>query len=128
LQALVENLELQDRVLMPGFVDNPYAFLRRAELFVLSSCYEGMPTVLIEAMACGCSVVSTNCPSGPSEILDGCEWTQLVPVNDEQALAMEMETQLQKPVDQNLLLKRAHDFTVDVMAQKYRQLLLGATE
>lgn len=72
---------------MPGFVDNPYAFLARAGVFVLSSRWEGLPGVLIEAMACGTPVVSTDCPSGPHEILEGGRWGRLVPVGDSAALA-----------------------------------------
>src|SRR5690606_13344116 len=71
LEALVRQFGLQEVVSLPGFVSNPYAFMRQADLFVLSSAWEGLPTVLVEAMACGTSVVSTDCPSGPAEILEG---------------------------------------------------------
>jgi glycosyltransferase involved in cell wall biosynthesis len=71
---------------MPGFVDNPYAFLARAGVFVLSSRWEGFGNVLVEAMACDTPVVSTDCPSGPNEILEGGRWGQLVPIGDSAAL------------------------------------------
>lgn len=71
LTSLVRKLDLEDRVSMPGWVDNPYAFMARASLFATSSRMEGLPSVLIEALACGCPCVSTDCPSGPSEILEG---------------------------------------------------------
>ncbi len=82
---------------MPGFVDNPYAFMARAAVFVLSSTYEGLPGVLIEALACGCPVVSTDCPSGPREILDQGRFGPLVPVGDDAALAAAIEDVLDHP-------------------------------
>ncbi len=88
LEALVKKLGLSGSVEMPGFVANPYAYMRRAKLFVLSSDYEGLPTVLVEALACGCPVVATNCPSGPDEILQGGKYGQLVtPGNKEELCA-----------------------------------------
>jgi glycosyltransferase involved in cell wall biosynthesis len=86
LEELVSTLRLGSRVSMPGFVSNPYAYMARAQLFVLSSQFEGLPGVLIEALACGCQVVSTDCPSGPREILRGGELGRLVPVGDVEAL------------------------------------------
>lgn len=87
LESLVTTLGLDDCVSMPGFADNPFQYMRRAQLFVLSSAWEGLPTVLLEAMACGTKVVSTNCRSGPSEILEHGKWGDLVPVGDAEALA-----------------------------------------
>ena len=65
LEELVEQLGLQDHVSIPGFVENPYAYMSRASLYVLSSRWEGLPTVLIEALYCGLPIVATDCPSGP---------------------------------------------------------------
>ncbi|MGG7053950.1 glycosyltransferase [Nitrosomonas sp. ANs5] len=87
LGALVKTLGLDDCVSMPGFANNPFQYMRRAQLFVLSSAWEGLPTVLLEAMACGTKVVSTNCKSGPSEILELGKWGELVPVGNDEALA-----------------------------------------
>jgi glycosyltransferase involved in cell wall biosynthesis len=74
-------------VILPGVVRNPYAHMRRASVFALSSAWEALPTVLIEAMACGCPVVSTDCMSGPREILQDGQLGRLVPNRDATALA-----------------------------------------
>ena len=94
LEGLVVSLGLEGRVSMPGFVSNPYSYMARARLFVLSSTHEGLPGVLIEALACGCKVVSTDCPSGPREILQGGTLGKLVPTGDADALRRAMEDEL----------------------------------
>ena len=126
LQALVRNLKLADRVSLPGYVDNPYAFMSRASLFVLSSKIEGLPTVLIEALACGCPCVSTDCPSGPSEILEGGRWGELVPVGDSQALAAAMARALESPPQRDALRERASFFSTENAVVRYEKLLLRA--
>lgn len=87
IEGLVRTLGLEADVALPGFVENPYAYLAHASLFVLSSRWEGLPTVLIEAMFCGTPVVSTDCLSGPREILGDGRYGRLVPVGDVSALA-----------------------------------------
>ncbi|MBE9166063.1 glycosyltransferase [Pleurocapsales cyanobacterium LEGE 06147] len=87
LQALIQELGLEEDVALLGYVDNPYAYMARAAVFVLSSAWEGLPTVLIEAMAVGTPVVSTDCSSGPAEILDNGKYGWLTPVGDSTALA-----------------------------------------
>ncbi len=83
LRAHALRLGISEQVDMPGLDPNPYRYMRQARVFVLSSRYEGLPNVLIQALAaCGCPVVSTNCPSGPAEILDGGKYGKLVPVGD----------------------------------------------
>ena len=94
LEALVRKLGLEQDVNFPGWVENPYPYMVRASLFVLSSRWEGLPTVLIEALCCGTPAVSTDCPSGPREILRGGQYGQLVPVGDADALARAIETAL----------------------------------
>ncbi|MCS7194384.1 MAG: glycosyltransferase [Meiothermus sp.] len=94
LEGLVRSLGLEGEVELPGFVQNPYAYMKRAGVFVLSSDWEGLPTVLIEALALGTPVVATDCPSGPREILQGGRWGRLVPVNNPAALAQALEATL----------------------------------
>jgi glycosyltransferase involved in cell wall biosynthesis len=87
LEALVKKLGLSEDVALPGFIPNPYPYLRQASAFVLSSAWEGLPTVLIEALALGSPIVSTDCACGPSEILRDGELGTLVPVGDIDAMA-----------------------------------------
>ncbi len=87
LEQLARSLGIADQVALPGVVRNPYVYMKRASLFALSSAWEALPTVLIEAMACGCPVVSTDCMSGPREILQDGRLGRLVPPRDENALA-----------------------------------------
>lgn len=97
LEQLISELGIESEVSLPGFHQNPYFFLRNASVFVLSSLWEGLPTVLIEALACGTAIVSTNCPSGPDEILENGKWGTLVPVNNENALVAAIENTLTTP-------------------------------
>lgn len=87
LEFLIHQLRLEQDVSLPGFVENPYQYIRRASVFVLSSRWEGLPTVLIEALALGTPIVSTNCPSGPSEILENGRFGKLVPTGNISKLA-----------------------------------------
>jgi glycosyltransferase involved in cell wall biosynthesis len=94
LEALIRQLGLIDDIAMPGFVENPYAYMSRASLYVLSSRWEGLPTVLIEALYCGPRIIATDCPSGPREILADGRYGSLVPVGDVTALAQAIEAGL----------------------------------
>ena len=123
LETLVRALKLEDRVSLPGYVENPYAFMSRASLFVLSSKFEGLSNVLIEALACGCPCVSTDCPSGPSEVLDRGKYGPLVPVGDHIALADAMVCVLENPPDKKLLRKRASDFSPEMSVSKYEEVI-----
>ena len=127
LEALVRELGLEQDVALPGFVENPYKYMKRAAVFVLSSRWEGLPTVLIEALALGTPVVSTDCPSGPREILKGGECGLLVPPGDPKKLA---EGILRILTDKALACelaekgrRRATDFTVDKAVEQYLTLI-----
>lgn len=125
LESLIKSLGLENYVSLPGFSENPYSYMRRADLLVMSSLSEGFGNVLVEAMSCGTPVVSTNCPTGPAEILEGGRWGELVPVGDHEALALAIIKSLNKPSPVNGS-ERAREFAVDTIAQKYL-LALGYT-
>lgn len=97
LERKIVALGLERQVALPGFQRNPFAFMSRARCFVLSSEYEGLPNVLIQAMSFGTPVVSTDCPTGPAEILDRGRLGKLVPVDDERALAKAICESLELP-------------------------------
>lgn len=122
LTKQVDSLGLTEHVALPGFDANPYSYMRSGAGFVLSSEWEGLPTVLIEAMSCGARVVSTDCPSGPAEILENGKWGRLVPMGDAEALAAAMHAALDEvsPPD---VFSRAMHFSVDASVDGYLKLL-----
>ena len=120
---LINSLNIEEDVSMPGWVDNPYSFMANVDLFVMSSSWEGCPNVLLEALACGCSVVSTDCPSGPSEILEHGRWGRLVPVNDQTALAEAIIATLEDNRNQDALRQRAMQFSPENMIEKFETLI-----
>ena len=124
IEEQIHMLKLDDRVDVHGFVDNPYSYLSSADLFVLSSNYEGLPTVLIEALACGCKAVSTNCPTGPEEILESGRYGILVSINDKKALTDAIEKSLSdEAFDKDVLIKRGREFNVENSVNRYEQLI-----
>jgi glycosyltransferase involved in cell wall biosynthesis len=125
LRGLADRLGVGADVDLPGFAANPYAWMARSALFALSSAWEGFGNVLVEAMACGCPVVSTDCPSGPAEILDHGRHGRLVPVGDHDALARAMAATLDDPPPPALLRARAGEFTVGRAADAYLEALFG---
>lgn len=123
LEDLVFDLGLSDLVDLPGYTNEPYAHLANASLFVLSSAWEGLPTVLIEALALGCPVVSTDCPTGPSEILQNGRYGVLVPVGDVDVLSREMSAFFsgeRHEVPDSDVLKQ---YTPAVVAEAYWQFM-----
>jgi glycosyltransferase involved in cell wall biosynthesis len=124
LEMLTHKLGLQDKVDFAGVVKNPYSYMANASLLVVSSRFEGFGIVIVEALACGCPVVSTDCPSGPREILEDGKWGRLVPVGEEEALAEAMEKSLSETHDADRLRQRAMDFSVDKAVEKYLDVLI----
>jgi glycosyltransferase involved in cell wall biosynthesis len=124
LEAEIESLGIGADVSLPGFVQNPYAYMYNSSAFVLSSRWEGLPTVLIEAMACGCAVVATKCPSGPEEILAGGKYGMLVPIENAHALADAMIKTLDSPIDKSTSIDRGMYFSTDRAVSDYLDLLL----
>jgi glycosyltransferase involved in cell wall biosynthesis len=124
LEALSRSLGIAERVLLPGFVANPFPWMARAAVVVVSSLLEGFGRVLPEAMACGCPVVSVDCPGGPREILDNGRYGPLVPVGNEQALADAVLASLVRPPDRAALRQRANQFSADAAAERYLEILV----
>ncbi|RMG72474.1 MAG: glycosyltransferase [Chloroflexi bacterium] len=127
LESLVADLGLKNDVLLPGFIKNPYALMAKATAFVLSSRWEGLPTVLIEALALGTPIVSTDCPSGPREVLRNGDFGLLVPVGDPQAMATAILTVLDAPERYGMTPEREEwvmqNFALDQAVQKYLQVM-----
>jgi glycosyltransferase involved in cell wall biosynthesis len=125
LEALAWKLGLMSHFRLPGYVNKPFPYMRRCSVFVLSSLYEGLPPALIEAMPCGAPVVSTDCPSGPAEILEGGRFGCLVPIGDADAMASAILTILKEAPDTERTRRRAEMFSIEASADKYLDLLLG---
>jgi glycosyltransferase involved in cell wall biosynthesis len=123
LTRQAEELGVTADLEMPGFVDNPFQYMAHASLFVLSSVFEGLGMVLIEALACGCPAVSTDCPSGPQEILDRGRYGTLVPVGDEKALAAAILQALDAPLEKAKLAARGSEFSLTRATEHYLRLL-----
>jgi glycosyltransferase involved in cell wall biosynthesis len=126
LRTLAGALGIESLVRFEGFVANPYAYMRRADVFVLSSRWEGFPNVLVEAMACGAPVVSTDCPHGPRDILEGGRYGWLVPVGDAAALAEALADELDCCRTAANVANRAADFTMARILPRYEAVLEAA--
>jgi glycosyltransferase involved in cell wall biosynthesis len=130
LERYAQRLGVRDDVDFPGFVKNPFPFMRRCTVYVLSSRFEGLPGALIQAMACGAPVVSTDCPSGPSEIIDSGSNRFLVPVGDDEKLAASIENLLDNPALRRSFSeagrKAAAEFEVSPMIRHYEETILSS--
>ncbi len=124
LEHLAEQLGVRADVQLPGFVANPFAFMARARLFALSSRWEGCPNVLIEALACGVPVVSTDCPSGTAEVLRGGAYGRLVPVGHVEALAEAMVQTLRERTESTPRVQWAQTFSAERSVGRYLEVLL----
>ncbi len=126
LIKLVEQLNLSEYVDLPGFKANPYTYMSKASVFALSSRYEGFPNVLVQAMACGTPVVSTDCRSGPREILEDGRWGRLVPVGDWRAMSKAIIQALDNPPPSGQISARASVFSADAAIDRYLEVLTGS--
>lgn len=124
LETLVKELGLEQEVSLYGFVENPYVFMKRAKAFILSSRWEGLPTVLIEALFCGVPTIATDCPSGPREILAGGKYGKLIPVQDEAALAEALELALDGKIPPPGA-ESWQPYELEAIVDQYAQLLAG---
>ena len=123
LLRLTEELGIAEHVDLPGFRVNPFAYMARSRLLAHSSRYEGFPNVLVQAMACGTPVVSTDCEHGPREILEDGKWGRLVPVGDSEAMAEAIMETLRDPISPELLVSRAGAFSADAAIDRYMEVL-----
>ena len=123
LERLAGELGVRDSVALPGFTPNPYAWMARADLFVLSSAWEGSPNVLTEALALGVPAVATDCPSGPHELLAGGRYGALVAVGDDAGLAAAMLATLAAPLPAERLRQAVSDYTMEAAASGYLDAL-----
>ena len=125
LLALAARLGIAERFDLPGFDVNPFRYMARASVFALSSRYEGFPNVLAQAMACGTPVVSTDCRSGPREMLEDGRWGRLVGVGDWRAMAGAIEATLDAPMGGDALRARAGVYGVEGAVEGYWRVVSG---
>ncbi len=123
LETLAKTLNITHDLSMPGFVDNPYPYIQKADVLVSSSAWEGLPTVLIEALALGTPVVATDCPGGSGEILEGGTYGALVEMKNPTALANAVINTLTSPSDPTTLKERGQVFSMEASARQYLELL-----
>ena len=126
LERRIADRGLEGRVVLQGHSDDPGSWYAKADLFVLASDYEGFGNVLVEAMEYGLRIVSTDCPVGPADVLDGGRYGRLVASGDAQALAEAIQASLAAPVDRDALLRRAREYDVADVAARYLGLLFPA--
>lgn len=123
LEKMVEDKGLKDRVLLPGFVPNPIDYIKKSNVFVMSSSWEGFGNVIVEAMGTGISVVSTDCPSGPAEILNHSKYGTLVSMNNQKEMSNAIIEMIENPLDSEMVITRAKDFSVATIANQYLNLI-----
>jgi glycosyltransferase involved in cell wall biosynthesis len=128
LKAQAEKLGVADKIDMPGFQQNPLPWMKQSAILAMSSRYEGFGNVLVEALACGTPVVSTDCTYGPSEILADGEFGPLVPVGNADAMAKALLDTLENPRSEETLRTRGRQFTVERAAEQYVGLFNQVTQ
>lgn len=126
LERLVEKSSFSEDISLPGFSANPFPDMAACAVFVLSSRYEGLPNVLIEALACGAPVVATNCPSGPQDVLEAGRYGALVSVGDPKGMAAAISSVITSGTDRERSRRRGNDFTLEKSAARYIDALFPA--
>jgi glycosyltransferase involved in cell wall biosynthesis len=119
LEDFIGRNNLSGSIKILSFAKNPFPYIRKADVLVLPSKYEGFGNVLVEAMACGTQVVSTDCPSGPAEILNKGEFGFLTPIGNEKEMSKAIIKAIREPIERSVLLKRAKEFDVNYIAKLY---------
>ncbi len=123
LQVLIDELDLGSVVKLFGHVENPLKYFSRADIFVLSSYAEGLPNVLVEAMMCGCTPVSTDCPTGPREVIQEDKYGYLVPLRNPVAMAAGIEKAIKSPIPMNLLQEAIKPFSEQEVIERHFDIL-----
>ncbi len=123
IEVLIEKENLSSHIKLLGFQENPLKYYSKADVFVLSSYAEGLPNVLVEAMMCGCTPVSTDCPTGPREVLQDEKYGYLVPMHDPQAMAEGIKKALENPISPEKLAEGVKAFTEDEVFSQYKKVL-----
>jgi glycosyltransferase involved in cell wall biosynthesis len=123
LERMIDVLDLNSSVCLQGFVVNPLSYFTYCDVFVLASLAEGLPNVLVEAMMCGCTPVSTDCPTGPSEVLKLGRYGYLVPMSDPDAMAIGIERALDRPISKELLAEAIRPFEERAVLERHFQIL-----
>lgn len=123
LQTFARSHGLADRTVFAGYDPDVFAWMMRASVVVLSSVYEGLPCVIMEALACGTPVVSTDCPHGPREILEGGRYGTLTPVGEPAAMAAAITAALDRVHDRSLLMRRGLEYTAEFAAERFLQIV-----
>ena len=124
IEKIIDASPYSDDICLMGKIANPFPYMAKADVFVLSSEWEGFGNVLVEALACGATVVSTDCHSGPGEILEDDKYGLLVPVGNPAALAEAIERSLLHPFPAEQSIARARDFSVEKAVAQYIKVLL----
>lgn len=128
LEMMILEMKLKEQIALPGFANNVFTYMKRAAMLVLSSKWEGFPNVVLEALACGCPVVSTNCPGGAAELLGNGLYGKLVPVGDDEAMASAISATLDTPPDPVTLQHYvSRKFAHDTIADQYLQVMRRGT-
>jgi glycosyltransferase involved in cell wall biosynthesis len=123
LQALARELGVADRIVFTGEISEPFGFMMRARLAVCASVYEGLGNAIIEALACGTPVVSTDCPYGPSEILQGGRYGTLTPVGEALAMTIAIADALHAAPDRAALRARGLNYTAERAAERFLEIV-----